>query len=72
MEESVKNEMEQEYLKKEKKKKRKKGKMREILEMIASAIIIALIIRVFVIEAYKIPTGSMYPTLQENDHLLSK
>jgi signal peptidase I len=42
---------------------RKKSALRENLEAIAWAIVLALIIRTFVIEPYKIPTGSMKPTL---------
>ena len=34
------------------------------------AIIIAFFIRTFVIQAYKIPSGSMKPTLQIGDHIL--
>ena len=47
---------------KEKTKKRK-GKLRENIESIAIAIALAFAIRYFVIEAFKIPTGSMAPTL---------
>jgi len=47
---------------KEKKKKRK-GALRENIESIAVAIIIALLVRHFIVEAFKIPTGSMAPTL---------
>ncbi|MEK6737048.1 MAG: S26 family signal peptidase [Planctomycetota bacterium] len=47
---------------KEKTKKRK-GKLRENIESIAIAIALAFAIRYFVVEAFKIPTGSMAPTL---------
>ncbi len=43
--------------------KRRKGKLRENIESIAIAIALAFAIRYFVIEAFKIPTGSMAPTL---------
>ena len=43
--------------------KKRKGKLRENIESIAIAIAIAFAIRYFVIEAFKIPTGSMAPTL---------
>ncbi len=43
--------------------KKRKGKLRENIESIAIAIALAFAIRFFVIEAFKIPTGSMAPTL---------
>jgi len=39
-------------------------------EPILIAIILALIIRTFLVQAYKIPTGSMRPTFLENDRIL--
>lgn len=42
---------------------RKKSKFREYAETIISAFCIAMVIRTFVIQAFKIPTGSMEPTL---------
>ncbi len=47
-----------------------KSKFREYIEAIILAIVIALFIRTFVIQAYKIPSGSMKPTLQIGDHIL--
>lgn len=47
----------------------KKGVIRENIESILWAAVIALILRSFVIEAYKIPSGSMIPTLLIGDHL---
>ncbi|OHE20611.1 MAG: signal peptidase I [Syntrophobacterales bacterium GWF2_56_9] len=47
-----------------------KSKFREYVEAIILAIVIALFIRTFVIQAYKIPSGSMNPTLQIGDHIL--
>lgn len=47
-----------------------KGKLRENLEAIGIAIILALFIRAFVVQAFKIPSGSMKPTLQIGDHIL--
>lgn len=47
-----------------------KSTLREYTEAIVIALILALIIRTFVIQAFKIPSGSMLPTLQIGDHLL--
>ena len=44
--------------------------IREYAEAIVIAFILAMIIRTFVIQAFKIPTGSMRPTLVENDRIL--
>ncbi|GFE62277.1 signal peptidase I [Geobacter sp. AOG2] len=49
---------------------RGKSKFREYGESIFWAIILALIIRTFVVQAYKIPSGSMEDTLAIGDHLL--
>ncbi len=48
----------------------KKSKVRENVEAIIIAIILALFIRTFIIQAFKIPSGSMIPTLQIGDHIL--
>jgi signal peptidase I len=53
-----------------KEKSAKKSVYREYLEALAYAIILALIIRAFVVQAFKIPSGSMIPTLQIGDHIL--
>lgn len=45
------------------KKKKHKGKFRELVESILVALVIALVLRGFVVQAFKIPTGSMQPTL---------
>jgi signal peptidase I len=47
-----------------------KSKLREYIEAIILAIVIAFFIRTFVIQAYKIPSGSMKPTLLIGDHIL--
>jgi len=48
----------------------KKGVVREYIEAILIALAIALFIRSFVVQAFKIPSGSMLPTLLIGDHLL--
>ena len=53
-----------------KSKKSKGGVIREYAESIVVAILIALFIRAFVVQAFKIPSGSMEPTLLVGDHLL--
>lgn len=52
------------------KKLKKKSVFREYAEAAAIAIILALFIRTFVIQAFKIPSGSMIPTLLVGDHIL--
>lgn len=55
----------------EKKKDRtSKSKVQEYIEAIIIAILIAVVIRTFVVQAYKIPSRSMVPTLLVGDHLL--
>ena len=49
---------------------KKKSIFREYFEAICVAIILALFIRTFVVQAFKIPSGSMLPTLLIGDHLL--
>ena len=41
----------------------------EYVESIGVAIAVALLLRAFVVEAFKIPSGSMLPTLQLQDHI---
>jgi len=46
-----------------------KSELREYAESIGVAIGVALLLRAFVVEAFKIPSGSMLPTLQIQDHI---
>lgn len=48
----------------------KKSVWREWVESAVFAFILFMIIRTFVVQAFKIPTGSMRPTLKEGDMLL--
>ena len=48
----------------------KKSIIREWIESIIIAVILAMIIRTFIVQAFKIPTGSMRPTLLEGDRIL--
>ncbi|MEO5761451.1 MAG: signal peptidase I [Vicinamibacteria bacterium] len=47
-----------------------KSAMREYLEMLVGAVVLALFVRAFIFQAFKIPTGSMEPNLLIGDHLL--
>jgi signal peptidase I len=46
-----------------------KSALREYAESIGMAVLFAFVLRGFVVEAFKIPTGSMIPTLLVGDHL---
>jgi signal peptidase I len=46
-----------------------KSTIRDYIESIGAAILIALALRAFVVEAFKIPSSSMYPTLEIGDHI---
>ena len=50
--------------------KSKKNLIWEYTEAIITALILALVIRAYVIQAFKIPSGSMIPTLLIGDHIL--
>jgi signal peptidase I len=43
---------------------------REYAEAVAAAVLLALAVRAFALESYRIPSGSMAPTLQAGDHVL--
>lgn len=48
----------------------RKSVLREYAEAIVIAMLLAFAIRVFVVQAFKIPSGSMIPTLLIGDHIL--
>ena len=48
----------------------KKSTLREYFESIVIAVILALFVRTFIVQAFKIPTGSMEENLLIGDHLL--
>ena len=47
----------------------RKSRPREYVESVGVAVGLALLLRAFVVEAFKIPSGSMLPTLEVGDHL---
>jgi len=47
-----------------------KSVVREYTESLIIAVVLALFVRTFVFQAFKIPTGSMEPTLLVGDHLI--
>lgn len=48
----------------------KKSVFREYFESLIVAVVLALFVRTFVFQAFKIPTGSMEPNLLVGDHLI--
>jgi signal peptidase I len=50
-------------------KERVKSQVREWTESIIIAVILAMVIRTFVVQAFKIPSGSMIPTFQVGDRI---
>lgn len=48
---------------------KKKGLIREYIEALVTAILLAFVIRSFVVEPFKIPSKSMVPTLLVGDHI---
>jgi signal peptidase I len=51
-------------------KGRQKSVAREYTEALLVALLLAFFIRSFIVQAFKIPSGSMLPTLQIGDHIL--
>ena len=49
---------------------KRKSLVREYSEAIIIAVLLALFIRAFIVQAFKIPSGSMEPTLLVGDHIL--
>ncbi len=54
----------------EDREQRKKSVLRDWIESIVVAFLLAMVIRAFVVQAFKIPTGSMRMTLLEGDLIL--
>ncbi len=50
---------------------RKKSKLREWIEIVATALVLALVVRALVIQSYHIPSGSMEDTLLKGDVLFA-
>jgi signal peptidase I len=59
-----------EDLKRESRSPKTKSTFREYAEAIGMALLLALFIRTFIVQAFKIPSGSMIPTLLIGDHIL--
>ncbi len=49
---------------------KRRSTLREYAEALVMAVLLALFIRTFIVQAFKIPSGSMLPTLEVGDHLL--
>lgn len=52
-------------------RRKRKSKLRENVEAIVFALVIALFIKTFIVDVYKIPTGSMIPTIQVGDFIVA-
>jgi len=50
--------------------KKKKSWFRELVEIVVIAFLLAFVIKVFIFELYKIPSGSMVPTLLVGDRIV--
>ena len=55
------------------KRRRQRNGTRQLVEwvvLVATALVIALVIKAFLFQAFYIPSASMYPTLKDNDRVL--
>jgi signal peptidase I len=57
--------------KEDKREEKKKSKLREYVEIVATAVILALIVRALIIQSYHIPSESMENTLLKGDFLFA-
>jgi signal peptidase I len=48
---------------------KRKSSLVDSIKSIGTAVLIALALRAFIVEAFKIPSSSMYPTLEIGDHI---
>ena len=62
--------IENKTIEKIKNKGKLKSKVHEYAEAISIAILIAVVVRTFIVQAFKIPSRSMLPTLLVGDHIL--
>ncbi len=51
-------------------KQESQNKIWEYIKAIGTALVLALVIRAYIVQAFKIPSGSMIPTLLIGDHIL--
>ncbi|MBD3180021.1 MAG: signal peptidase I, partial [Candidatus Latescibacteria bacterium] len=56
---------------KNEKRGQEKSKLREYIEIIVTAVVLALIVRTFLIQSYHIPSESMQDTLLKGDFLFA-
>lgn len=54
----------------DRKERAKKSTLREVTESLVIAVVLALIIRTFILQPFWIPTGSMETTLMVQDHII--